>query len=81
MCGNFGSVEFIHGVRKLKCHVIAGIACTRKLSKAIASISLPDWGSAAQLAFQTFFPQILLCCFLLELERICPIALSQGIDI
>ncbi len=28
----FGSVEFLHGVRKLKYHVIAGIACTRKLT-------------------------------------------------
>ena len=27
----FGSVEFIHGVRKQKHHVIAGIACTRNL--------------------------------------------------
>ena len=27
----FGSVEFVHGVRKRKYHVIAGIACTRKL--------------------------------------------------
>ena len=28
----FGSVEFLHGVQKLKHHVIAGIACTRKLT-------------------------------------------------
>ncbi len=28
----FGSVEFIHGVRQKKYHVIAGIACTRKLA-------------------------------------------------
>ena len=27
----FGSVEFIHGVRKRKYHVVAGIACTRQL--------------------------------------------------
>lgn len=27
----FGTVQFIHGVRKRKYHVIAGIACTRKL--------------------------------------------------
>ena len=45
------------------------------------STEKPDWGEAAQLAFQTFFPQLLLCCFLLNLERIRPIALSQGIDI
>lgn len=183
----FGSVEFIHGVRKRKYHVIAGITCTRKLidgrcvaqlhkrgqqlrlrglkfpvcvswyyfkrddgkyekrfvlsTKAlkastiswwgkrrwqiegwfktakhrfglhrfgqgtllgvyrwlvlsfiayvlahwaylsIATTDLPDWGQAAQIAFQTIFPQLLLCCFLLDLERIRPIALSHGIDI
>lgn len=45
------------------------------------SKNLPDWGEAAQIAFQTFLPQLLLCCFLLNLERIRPIALSHGIDI
>jgi hypothetical protein len=35
----------------------------------IATTNLPDWGQAAQIAFQTFFPQLLLCCFLLDLER------------
>lgn len=47
----------------------------------IATTDLPDWGQAAQIAFQTIFPQLLLCCFLLDLERIRPIALSHGIDI
>jgi hypothetical protein len=47
----------------------------------IATTDLPDWGQAAQIAFQTFFPQLLLSYFLLELERIRPIALSHGIDI
>jgi hypothetical protein len=47
----------------------------------IATTDLPDWGQAAQLAFQTFFPQLLLCCFLLDLERMRPLALSYGIDI
>lgn len=42
---------------------------------------LPDWGQAAQIAFQTLFPQLLLCCFLLDLERMRPIALSYGIDL
>ena len=27
----FGTVEFIHSVRETKYHIIAGIACTRKL--------------------------------------------------
>jgi hypothetical protein len=27
----FGSIQFIHGVREKKYHIIAGIACTRKL--------------------------------------------------
>jgi len=27
----FGSIQFIHGVREKKFHIIAGIACTRKL--------------------------------------------------
>jgi hypothetical protein len=45
------------------------------------STDLPNWGEAAQIAFQTFLPQLLLCCFLLDLERIRPIALSHGIDI
>ncbi|MDZ4876603.1 MAG: IS701 family transposase ISAcma37 [Chroococcidiopsis cubana SAG 39.79] len=46
-----------------------------------ATTDLPDWGEAAQFAFQTFFPQFLLCCFLLDLERMRPLALSHGIDI
>lgn len=45
------------------------------------STGLPDWGEAAQIAFQTFLPQLLLCCFLLDLERMRPLALSHGIDI
>lgn len=47
----------------------------------IATTDLPDWGQAAQIAFQTFFPHLLLSYFLLDLERIRPIALSHGIDI
>ncbi len=27
----FGSIQFIHGVRENKYHIIAGIACTHKL--------------------------------------------------
>ena len=45
------------------------------------STDLPDWGEAAQIAFQTFLPQLFMCCFLLNLERMRPIALSHGINI
>ncbi|MBW4502753.1 MAG: transposase [Scytonema hyalinum WJT4-NPBG1] len=47
----------------------------------LATTDLPDWGEAAQIAFQTFFPELLLCCFLLDIERMRPLALSYGIDI
>lgn len=47
----------------------------------LASTNLPDWGEAAQIAFQTFLPQLVLCSFLLELERMRSLALSYGIDI
>jgi len=46
-----------------------------------ASTDLPDWGIAAQIAFQAIFPKLLLLLFLLDLERMRPIALSHGIDI
>jgi hypothetical protein len=42
---------------------------------------LPDWGQAAQLALQAILPQLLLFLFLLELERMRPLALSYGIYI
>ena len=54
---------------------------TEGLTRAIATTDLPDWGEAAQLAFQTIFPQLLLCYFLLHLQRMRPLALSYGIDI
>jgi hypothetical protein len=41
----------------------------------IATTDLPDWGDAAQIAFQTIFPQLLLCYFLLDLERMRPLHL------
>jgi hypothetical protein len=46
-----------------------------------ATTDLPDWGQAAQLALQAILPQLLLFLFLLELERIRPLALSYGIHI
>jgi len=42
---------------------------------------LPDWGQAAQLALQALLPHLLLFLFLLDLERIRPLALSHGIYI
>lgn len=45
------------------------------------SADLPDWGQAAQIAFQTIFPKLLLCYFLLHLEQMRSLILSHGIDI
>lgn len=42
---------------------------------------LPDWGQAAQTAFVTIFPQILVSQFLLALEKMIPLARSHGFDI
>jgi hypothetical protein len=42
---------------------------------------LPDWGQAAQSALQGILPQLLVFLFLLELERMRPLALSHGIYI
>jgi hypothetical protein len=46
-----------------------------------ATADLPDWGQAAQLALQAILPQLLVFLFLLELERMPPLALSYGIYI
>jgi len=39
----FGSIQFIHGVREKKYHIIAGIACTRKLmdGRSVAQLYKP----------------------------------------
>lgn len=47
----------------------------------IATTVKPNWGQAAQIAFQACFPQLLLLLILLYLERIRPFTLSHGIDI
>ena len=47
----------------------------------ITTTNLPDWGIAAQIAFQACLPQILVLLLLLDIERIRPLALSHGIDI
>jgi hypothetical protein len=46
-----------------------------------ASTDLPDWGLAAQLALEAFLPQLVLFLLLLDVERLRPLALTQGIDI
>lgn len=43
--------------------------------------STPDWGVAAQTALAFFFPSLVLSLLLLEIERLRPIAIQQGIDI
>jgi len=42
--------------------------------------NLPDWGEAAQTALEYILPHLLVFLFLLDFERIRPIALSYGID-
>ncbi len=66
--------------------VLTPVGASIKLEKYLLGLlittrDLPDWREAAQIAFQTIFPQLLMCCFLLDLERIRPLALSHGIDI
>ncbi len=47
----------------------------------IATASLPDWGQAAEIAFQTIFPHLVVLLLLQDIERLRTLALSQGIDI
>ena len=47
----------------------------------IATTDLPDWGEAAQIAFQACLPQLMVCLILLKVERMRPFILSHGIDI
>ena len=51
------------------------------LSTAIAPRNLPDWGRAAEIAFQTIFPHLVVLLILQDIERLRELALSQGIDI
>jgi len=46
-----------------------------------ASTNLPDWGVAAQLALETFLPQLVLFLLVVDIERLQPLAQTQGIDI
>ncbi len=52
-----------------------------RAQRAFASTSLPDWGQAAEIAFQTIFPQLVVLLLLQNIERLRDLALSQGIDI
>lgn len=45
------------------------------------STNLPDWGQAAQTARELILPQIIVYVFLLNLERMIPLARSFGFDI
>jgi hypothetical protein len=51
------------------------------LSTTVASTNLPNWGQAAEIAFQAIFPQLVLLLLLQDIERLRPLALSHGIDI
>jgi hypothetical protein len=51
------------------------------LSYSGASDSLPDWGEAAEIAFQTIFPHLVVLLLLQHIERLRDLLLSQGIDI
>ncbi|MFB2771942.1 hypothetical protein ACE1AT_22045 [Pelatocladus sp. BLCC-F211] len=42
---------------------------------------LPDWGQAAEIAFQTIFPHLVVLFLLQDIESLRDLALSQGIDI
>ena len=47
----------------------------------LATTDLPDWGEAAQIAFQACLPQLMVCLILLKVEQLRPFILSHGIDI
>lgn len=51
------------------------------LSTVSTSTNLPDWGQAAEIAFQTIFPHLVLLFLLQDIERLKELALSQGINI
>jgi len=51
------------------------------LSTAIAPTYLPDWGVAAEIAFQTIFPHLVVLLLLQHIGRLRELALSQGINI
>ncbi|WP_127079176.1 hypothetical protein [Dulcicalothrix desertica] len=51
------------------------------LSTSGANGDLPDWGEAAEIAFQTIFPHLAVLLLLQDIERLRELALSQGINI
>lgn len=40
-----------------------------------------DWGAAARLALEILFPQLIVLLLLLEIQRLQPLTLAQGLDI
>jgi hypothetical protein len=55
--------------------------CAEHSSEAIASKTRPDWGRAAEIAFQTIFPHLVVLLLLQDIEHLRELALSQGFDI
>jgi Transposase DDE domain len=51
------------------------------LSTSGANGDLPDWGEAAEIAFQTIFPHLVVLLLLQHIEQLRDLLLSQGIDI
>lgn len=51
------------------------------LSTAGVSNERPDWGEAAEIAFQTIFPHLVVLLLLQYIERLRELTLSQGINI
>lgn len=43
--------------------------------------NLPDWGQAAQLALEAFFPKLVLFLLILEIQRLRPLIRTEGFDI
>jgi hypothetical protein len=100
----FGTVDFLHGIRKLKYHAIAGVRCDRQLidgrsiviyvsavSKSsrfclhfgalgLLSSGTPDYltGDKRTASTPSYLAALLMFLFLLDLERMRPLALSHG---
>lgn len=45
------------------------------------SSTIPDWSQAACLALETLFPEVVVCLFLLKLERIRPLLNASGLGV
>ncbi|MBP5977113.1 hypothetical protein HW132_31420 [Brasilonema sp. CT11] len=56
-------------------------AITYRTATLNASTTLPNWGQAAEIAFQTILPHLVVLLLLQHIERLRKLVLSQGIDI